>query len=261
MPLENLHKREIYNNDPIAEVICEFHFEQNPENDTSIVPGQLYEVLKSQFPKHQKAMRSNIGITASQSYISHQLETRPITQFRNEQENAIIQSGDDTLIVNHLKKYPGWDKFSKIVENAYKCYIKKAQPRRITQITLRYINLIHIPSPTIKFVDYFNFLPFLGEGLPQEMSSFFIGIKVLKENGRDLLGFHLTNTDSENDEETAAILDINYTLIDTANIEINSVFSWLGQAHDYIEDTFQGIIKDELRTIFRGGLKNGKPAR
>lgn len=238
-----------YEEPPVIEAICEFHFEPDPDWDLTI-PGLVYEELEDEFPERRRAKQLGIGFSTEAEKITQQVRTVERTQFVREDESALVQIGPNLLAVSHLEPYPTWQEYRPLIRTALDAYLEEANHEGLEKVALRYINEVEIGGEEIELEDYFQFYPYVGPGLPQTHGSFIVGVEVPYHSGRDLLRLQLTPTPSDDDGESAFRLDLSYDLVDAEEISLDSVLTWIDQAHDEIEEAFEASITDTLRDLF-----------
>src|SRR5882672_10952662 len=96
----------IYEEPPLIEAVCEFHFEPGHEWDWTI-PGLIYPKLSKDFPKKREQRLFQLQVQAGPQEMTQSLKGQGARmQFLKEDERALIQVGPDTLAINHLKPYP-----------------------------------------------------------------------------------------------------------------------------------------------------------
>jgi len=117
------------------------------------------------------------------------------------------------------------------------------------RIGLRYINKIEIPE-VINLETYFDFRPFLGRNLPQDIVNFMVGCMFPFDEGRNLCKVALQKVAPDTHGHNAFILDLDYFLTQPKAITSKEVLNWIENAHNKIEKIFEGCIKDPLRDIF-----------
>jgi len=172
-------------------------------------------------------------------------------QFFREDEKALVQVDRDLLVVNHLKPYPTWREFVPSIRKAFDAYRDVASPAGLRRIGLRYINRIEIPSPRIELEHYFQFRPLVGPNLPQDFTSFIVGIEVPHEDSRDRLRAQLSTAAAQKPDSAAIMLDLNYFLAEPGKISPEAAFEWLETAHGRLEEVFEASITDRLREMFQ----------
>lgn len=238
-----------YDNPPIVEALCEFHFVPSRPWDMAI-PGMLYERIKGDFPKRRQHVGLRVGVRQEEDTVQQSLEMPQRMQFCRDDASALIQVGPDMLTVNHLKPYPTWGPFkSLVVENLGK-YREIAEPKGLQQIGLRYINVIEFDTDNIELTDYFNYYAQIPADLPQAHGPFSVLVNFPHEPERDLLSLTFRSKRSEEFAGGGLVLDIAYGLAAGQSILLDEVADWIETAHARIEEAFEACITDECRALF-----------
>lgn len=236
-----------YENPPIQEAICEFHFEERVSWD-STYPGLIYAKVREHFPEKRTATAHGIGIEAEASTARIRSEER--TRFVREDETALIQVGPQFLSANRLAPYESWDEFREIIRTGYSAYCDVVEPSGIEGVSLRYVNRIVIEEEELDLSNYFNLGLRTGEELPDSYFSFIAGFVSEFADGRDALRIQMTDADTDRDDAIGVLLDLQYSLRAPHSIDFGEVFEWLETAHDEIEEGFEGSIRESLRAQF-----------
>ncbi|MGH8060005.1 MAG: TIGR04255 family protein [Candidatus Entotheonellia bacterium] len=238
-----------YNKPPLIEAVCEFRFEPGEPWDLAI-PGLLYERLRETFPKRRQARALETTMLAGPDAIQQQMTQVDRLQMLREDETALVQVSPHLLSVNHLKPYPSWAGFISLIREALEVYRTTAKPKGLQRIGLRYINRIEMPGKRLDLEYYFDFYPFVGTRLPEDFGNFLVAIHLLFQERRDILRLQLSDTPADQPDVSAFTLDLDYFLAQTDKVNFESVLGWLEEAHDTVEETFEGCIKDTLRERF-----------
>ena len=237
----------IYKNSPIVEAVCEFKFDPSSEWDLTI-PGLLYPKLEDDFPTRRGRTTGNIQIRDDRAEPSR----TDIAQVFSEDEKEFVQVYPHTLSVNVLSPYPSWKKFGSWIRDAYSKYIQLAEPKGISRIGLRYINVITLRNieGALSINEYLKIGPTGPPEYSDAMSGFNMVVEFDYEEGRDRLRVALSSMPSEQEEEVKLRLDLDYYLNKPNSVELGSVREWVEAAHSRVEDTFEASIQDKLREKF-----------
>ncbi|MDQ2809093.1 MAG: TIGR04255 family protein [Chloroflexota bacterium] len=239
----------VYRNPPVIEAVCEFRFQPDSAWDLAM-PGLIYEKVRRSFPVRQQPVQLSIAIGGPSSEPPPIFEPMPVMRFLRKDEKALIQVGPQLLSVNQLKPYRNWSTFRKMIENALAVYREVAQPKSVQRIGLRYINRIELGSPAVRLEDYFEFRPFLGDGLPQHYTEFYVAVQTPNEDQRDRLKMQLTNTANLPPGGPAFALDLEYFLANPGTVDLEGAMAWVELAHRYVEEAFEASTTPQLREEF-----------
>jgi uncharacterized protein (TIGR04255 family) len=237
-------KKRRYLKPAIQEAIFEARF--SIDNYDSTTPGQIYNIIKREYPQKADIYPSPVFIMLRGQNQKAQV---PIFQAKNLAETELVQIGAGIITANHIK-YVSWDQFSKTIEKISGAYVETTHPELIQRIGVRYINNFYINEESFNLNDYFN----LGLVLPKSL--------------RDLQGFDITVlnvpnlpfniqsrtrffTDSLRTLEVGSrfILDIDCFIEDTPELQNQDILKRAEEAHDYLEFIFESIITDKTRQL------------
>lgn len=238
-----------YKNSPISEAVCEFQFGQDSPWDFT-VPGLVYEKVRETFPNRSQIARVTMGISANEGEIGPQFGAMPVMRFTRKDEKAHIQVGTHLLSVHHLSPYSSWREFLPLIKSAFEAYREVASPKSIHRIGLRYINTIELAGSSISLEDYFEFRPYIGPDLPQNIGPFAISVQLPLENSRDVLNLQMVSQAGVSSDVAIIILDLDYFLVKSGAVGIDEVFEWVDVAHTHIEDIFEASITEQLKQKF-----------
>jgi len=238
-----------YANPPVEEAVCEFRL--TPETRWGLtVPGLLYERLKETFPQKEQRMIQEVKLTQELEGLQQQIRTSEHLLFFTEDRKMLAQVGPRLLVVNALKPYPHWEGFKPRIEMVWKSLQETVEVQGLERIGLRYINRIELPAPNVKFDEYFDFYPFVGQRLPQHIASFLAGVEFSYADDRDHCRVQLAPIPHSGTEgKTAFILDLDYFLARPRGVAVADALSWVEEAHSRVEEVFEGCITDRLREM------------
>jgi len=239
-----------YANPPIIEAVCEFRLTPDSKWDLTI-PGLIYEKVSKEFPNKEQRLIQEVEITQSPQGIQQQIQTNERILFLTDDRKTFIQVGPHLLAINCLKPYPTWDGFKPRIENAFSALTDTVDVKGLQRIGLRYINRIEIPGQSVNLDDYFEFRPFLGQNLPQNVANFIVGCLLPFFDERDACRIRLTNAVPEKPESTAFLLDLDYFLAQPRAVSANQALEWVESAHQQVEEIFEGCITECLRKVFQ----------
>jgi len=239
-----------YKEPPIVEAVCEFRFQPSSPWDITI-PGLVFEKIQKDFPNREPVKQFEIGFSSTEEGVQQQVITADRIRFLSQDRKSMVQVGPDLLAVNRLKPYVSWQAFEPMIKQGFNAYLESAKPKGIQRIGLRYINRIEIPGERIKLEDYFEFYPYIGEKLPQEVGPFIVGIQIGYEQLRDMLKVLLVSVETSPPQKIGVSLDLDYFLLKPGSVPLTEVFNWIKLAHDNVEEVFEACIKEKLRQMFQ----------
>lgn len=245
--------RRIYANPPLLEVVCEFKFPAESNWDITI-PGLLYEALKNEFPIKKK---DTIGELVIQKLPNGQFQqiinSRERISFRTVDEKTTVNVAPFTLSIHQFKPYSRWEDFKHCIDNAFNALEKSMTITSFERIGLRYVNSITISPAKVDLEEFFNFRPFIGPALPQELkelNNFTTNCAVQYEGGKNICNLRLATQASPLPNNASFILDIDYFLNQPKTINVADVDNWLNKAHATCNILFEGCTTDKLKALF-----------
>lgn len=250
-----------YPNPPIREVVCEFRYQEDGHWDWA-APGLIYSALRSEFPR--RLADENLPESAVPAVQSAELlppgapqvglrfvPQRPLRFWRENDEFGFISVAPYRLSVHHFKPYPPWEDFSEIVGKGVKAYHDVLLPTKAQRIGLRYINDIYLAQGAVVLEEFFDFYPFVGQQIPQNLSRFHCLVQIDFEDSRDALTLQIANAPRPDGDNAQFILDLDYFLVQPDAFALSETAKWLEVAHANLESVFEGCLKDPARALFQ----------
>ena len=250
-----------YSNPPIREVICEFRFQEDGKWDGASA-GLVYSVLQREFPRRIVDTGQATPSVASAEVPNllspgiQQLGLRVVPEqtlrfWREKDELGYFSVAPYRLAVSHFKPYPSWRNFSQLIHQGVEAYQEALGPPIVNRIGLRYVNVIDMRQSMVPLEDFFDFYPFIGDGIPQNITRFHCLIQTQFEEGRDSLVLQIANAVESERHSVEVILDLDYSLARSDNFDLAQASDWLEQAHANLENVFEGCLKDPSRLLFQ----------
>jgi len=213
------------------------------------VPGLLYERLKESFPQKEQRMIQEVELTQGPEGLQQQIRTNERLLFFTEDRKMLAQVGTRLLVVNALKPYPHWEGFKPRIVMAWKSLQASVEVQGLERIGLRYINHIELPAQGGELAEYFEFYPSVGQRLPQQMVSFLAGVEFSYADDRDHCRVQVAPIPGSGGK-SLFMLDIDYFLAQPRAVEVVDALPWVEEAHNRVEEVFEGCITDKLRKMF-----------
>lgn len=239
-----------YANPPVVEAVCEFRLTPDTPWDITI-PGLVYEKLREVFLHREQRMIQEVEIITGLEGLQQRIRTSERILLFADDRKTFVQLGPRLLAVNSLRPYPTWAGFKPKVERAFEALSHTVDIRGLERIGLRYINRIEIPGG-VSLKDYFQFYLFLGPQLPQDIADFMASSDFVYADGRDRCRVQLRPAPPSTLEGAAALmLDIDYFLAEEKGVDVRAAIDWVEEAHEKVEEVFEGCITDSLRNLFQ----------
>jgi uncharacterized protein (TIGR04255 family) len=247
-----------YDNPPVEEALCEFHFLPSEEWDL-MLPALFREKIKTAYPG--KARQQNL-VAAELGY-SPQLNEPGITLkqgltkylFPSSDEKKMIGLAPDILSIHVLRPYDGWVDFQQRIKESLAAYVEVTKDSNVRRISMRYINKIEIPVPTIgQAVDldiYFTSSPKIPANLPQNLSSFIVRNEFLYEEEYPIrMMFTLSDLKIPDPNFVALLLDIEAVQEWENPIGVEEALESLEILKAKQSKVFESLITDDTRRLF-----------
>ena len=171
---------EIFPNAPITEAVLDIKVQLPKETEVENLE-RLYDTIKDIFSKKEKKRFFSSKIKLPKEGEPDELQQASGTLgylFSSPEEKKVVQSLITGFAFNKLKPYENWELFYTEARKYWELYVSIANPVKVTQIGLRYINKIEAPLPFKDFNEYILTNPQIAPGLPQSVSSFFMRLEV-----------------------------------------------------------------------------------
>lgn len=206
-----------YANPPIIEAVCEFRVTQDTSWDMT-VPGLLYEKLRDEFPRREDRLVQEWDMASRSARRRRPVLRSQRILFLTEERNMFVQLGPRLLAVHVLEPYPTWSAFQSKIVKAWESLTHIVEIKGLERIGLRYVNKIELPRFEDNLEDYFDFYPFVGDRLPQNLAGFLLVAEYRCAEGRDHCTVGLSNTDKNGKR---FFLDLDYFMVQTKDIPIS----------------------------------------
>jgi uncharacterized protein (TIGR04255 family) len=209
----------------------------------------LYERLKKSFPQKEQRMIQEVELMQGPEGLRQQIRTSERVMFFTEDKKMLVQVGPRLLVINVLKPYPHWEGFKPHIDMAWKSLQEAIEVQGLERVGLRYINHIELPAQSVELAEYFEFYPYVGQRLPQQMVSFLAGVEFSYADDRDHCRVQLTPIPGSGGK-SLFMLDIDYFLVQPGAVKVIDALAWVEEAHSRVEEVFEGCITDKLREMF-----------
>lgn len=234
---------------PLIEALCEFRFDESSTWDWTI-PGQLYDRIKGEFPERSEAKSLELKIFPAEPATTQTVPER--VQLKKSDNSAIVQIGPNLLAINQLEPYSDWNLFRELIISIYNEYRDVAIPNGLQRIGLRYINKLEYACPDTDIREVINHIPQFDGNLKYPLDGFFqrYSLKIDSLNGHLI---HQTGSALVNDSPMI-MLDLDFNSTEVQHLtSIDSVISWLDDAHSLVHQTFVDSLNPELYERLKGG--------
>lgn len=151
--------------------------------------------------------------------------------------------------------YPaaGWDEWHREAARLWAKYVAVTRPAFVTQLRVRYVNRLAIPSVQFLPQDYFTLYPEVPDDLSPDMAGYLFRVNLPRP---DVPGAMLTVTQGVLDQAPAApgttfmLLDIDLVCRTHLAPDADEVWDLLNLLHAHVIDAFEASITDTARGLF-----------
>jgi uncharacterized protein (TIGR04255 family) len=245
--------RHKYRNDPIAEALCEIHFDPSTEWDLTL-PGRFYERVKDTYggkPRQQGVMEAGFQVGAQANNPSLQLRGGfGKFLFPTEDDLRLVGIGPDVLSVHVLKPYPFWEDFYMRIQEAVQAYQELVEPRGVRSISIRYINRVMVEGTAVDLGDYFTTAPATPPNISLTLSNFLSRIESAYTDRPARLNTTLGSVDAP-DGYSAFVLDLEVSQEWAEKpLTVEEAFGEVNELRVRERDAFEYSITDRTREVF-----------
>lgn len=235
---------------PIIEALAEFNFDPTSEWNGTI-PGLMFGDLGEDFPDRRQKRLVNTIIRQEGSDLKQEAQIVDRLQFFRTDGTALVQVNQHLLSVNRLKPYTEWEELKPLAQKALDSYVKHAEPKGLKQVSLHYINELHLGEGRVSLRDSLQFYPTMGPTLSQDSTNFNCIVQQARPSVPGLLIVQLATKDTPG-ETPSLVLNLS---IRQEHVAMEGAMLWLDRAHEELNLVFRGCIADKLYQQFKGSEK------
>ncbi len=237
----------IYKKPPLIEALCEIKFAETEGDFTSW--GDFYQKVKDIYSTKAEIPRGiEFQITANSGAIN---PAEYIKRFASNDNAQLIQATTDSLILNRLSPYLGYEKFKESFVEILKIYVETFLPKRVIQLSMHYVNQIIIPHEKFVAGEYFGLLPVIPEGVTNGIGGFVTQLGVAPQVDNHFLQVTLRNTYPPQETNVTFFLEIFDAFSINSEINENIILKVMDDAHTNIEHVFEKLIQEKSRELFQ----------
>jgi uncharacterized protein (TIGR04255 family) len=219
---------------PLVEALFEARFE--PPMAYGLLPGQLFDRLRSDFSEPQELSAANLPVDLP----SEMMPTVVRHRFTTPDGGRLFQLGNGILTVNHT----GYQRFGPLnddIRKVWGAFVGVTGDLSLKRLGLRYINRIDLLQHD--WNDIVTAKYELPASAASKVSARRLSYLLLYEADR----LNLTLADATVDGRPMLHLDLDYYLPDASEIksDIDSCLAWVKQAHDVIYQIFKDLLTPE----------------
>lgn len=242
-----------YKNAPIAEAIVNIQYRQNGTFDCAAVRS-LDKVFAERFPVVSPVHMVQFNVNSLESG-----EIEPIAppkpaevgiRLSNPQNDRVLQIHQGSFALSHLAPYSSWGQFRAEVKSLWEAFVLNYCEVTVTRCSLRFINKITIPHPSVEMSDYFHLYPQVPKGIPQDISGMLLQLQMPQDDIASTAVVNLALAQPELPDHLTVVLDIEL-MAERLELKANSDEIWntLDLARNRKNELFESFITDETRKL------------
>ena len=223
-------------NPPLAEAIFELQLKPTAGWDWTVA-GLLYERFKEQFSERGQAVA--VAMPGLPVNIQPVMGFQRV-QLKRSDGSAMIQIAPNQLVVNHLRPYPGWVSFKKLVLAVVEGFLASGPRLDPIGMHLRYVNLVGPLPRQGDLSAVLTVLPQLSGPLMRESAGFYQRHELIYDQPKGVLVLQAGLTVME--KGTQGVLDLDFVSatngaggVDT----VEALSTWLEEAHENVGAAFR----------------------
>jgi uncharacterized protein (TIGR04255 family) len=250
-------ERKHYPNPPLVEVYGEFLFAQGESQNWDIFKlSEFFQRIggAGRFPERRESGGFKRALRSDSKRRAGRSSAPIIWQFISGDANTVVQVGENTLVVNQLPPYYGWEKFVQDVETAVRSYLDLWAPAGVAKAGLHYFDNVEIPGEAIALEDYFNFAPVIpNEWLKRSLLDVAMSCDLEGDERGEVLSFTFGQHESASTEPQVAFrLTWDYQATESLPAELPSILAFLDRAHTRTSEAFRASLTEKCAALFEG---------
>jgi len=198
-----------YPNPTITEAVCDIHF-RLPQDKAwkPSFPGELFKHIQNEYPEMEPAVEMSLQLEqgplgAGTKFVPQRQKVR----FKHGTRPLILQLAEDSLSINILPPYQGWNVMRRDALAAWQQVKEVLQPEVINRIGIRYINRIEKKTEQDRPGTWLVANDYISNGILRSESGFLLRVETHLDTENRLI-ITLGDTKLEMNREGAIIFDI-----------------------------------------------------
>lgn len=251
--LQGQFPRRQYAKPPVVEAIARLHWDE-PFAWNVTTPGLIFERVRHEYPlepQFQNVMQADFAEPAGQDGPPNfHVTTGPQKIiFSNSDRTQLLIVGPNDVSTHSLAPYEGWESLERRLRVAVEMLGDFVRATGLSQVGIRYINRVEIPSSGYDFTDYMTIGFSMPEAWPGRITAFLDRAEYAYPDERSRIAFTWASTESEVGA-SAFIIDLD--LLATVNEDERRAGGWGLLAELKARETaaFESLIQDKLREMF-----------
>jgi uncharacterized protein (TIGR04255 family) len=243
-----------YKNAPIAEAIINIHFRQIDTFDCTKIRA-LGDVFAEHFPVvapiHMVHLSvGDLGAGKVDTIPSHAAMEVGV-RLTNDKSDRVLQIQQGSFALSHMAPYSSWGNFRAEAKSLWEKFVASYCDIEVTGCSVRFVNKVVIPHPSIELSDYFHLYPKIPEGIPQDVNGMLLQLQMPQADIGAVAVINLALAQPELPNHMTVVLDIDLVVGQADAIPSGSPDIWtaLDRARNRKNDLFESFITDETRKL------------
>jgi uncharacterized protein (TIGR04255 family) len=241
----------VYPHPTIVEAICDIRFRLAPRKRwRPSFPGELFKHIQDEYPEMEAV--PDVGLQLEVEPLSPRVQVvaqRPKVCFKHSSRALLLQLAENSLTVNTLLPYPGWQVMRSDVLTIWQKVAEVVRPEMITRLGVRYINRIVKETEQDCLGTWLTENAYIPKGLLEAHPGFLLRVETyLDEENRLILT--LGDTKSEGDGPYGAIIfDIDRMVKREIVPEQDALEQELNRLHVAVWEVFSSAQGEKLEAL------------
>lgn len=172
--------------------------------------------------------------------------------FLSSDSNKVVQARLDGFSFSKLRPYESWQSLHEEARSLWNHFIKVAEPKMVTRVSLRYINKIEIKLPINDLDDYLITHPVMAPGLPENFSEFFMRIVMpVPESNATAIVLMATEPARAGSNKITLIFDIDAFYQTSLDPRAEELWTRLETLRDLKNNIFFRSTTEKAKELFR----------
>lgn len=243
-----------YPSPTIVEALCEVHFVLSPEKPwRASLPGEFFKVIQDEYPEMEPLQNVGLQFEMGPEGLGQRvLPPRQQVRFRHATRQLLLQLAEDTLTINVLAPYPGWDTMVRDVLQAWQKAAGVLSPSAVTQVGLRYINRIETTSTEDRPGDWIKASDYIAPVVLNSAPGFLSRVEV-RLNVQDSIIVTLGDQPSgPSGGHGAIIFDIDRVSQQNLAPQKDGLEQEINRLHEDVWQVFNSAKSDRLELLLKG---------
>jgi len=243
---------EIFPHAPITEALIEIRT-QLPANVSAPDLENLHAQINTAYPgkKTRKRFEGRFEIKDDKGSVKTSGVQEDSYLFTSADGKQIAQFRLDGFAFNRLRPYSRWEDMFKEAKRTWEIYRNGVKPVLVTQIGVRYLNSIGIPSRTFDYDDYFTAVPRIPKELPQLLQHFFTRVVIPFPDHEATAIVVQTPSGRPDPVNTDIILDVEVLCEHSFDPYDERVWEAFGILREIKNEVFFSHITERTKELFR----------